>query len=122
MIKWTLIGDGLRVGAELRPEGWSVRRIYRLDMSGDPSEELAAWTVIDFEAENDAEADALSQALAAALAAGGGWYAGFRVGEDMSSSSPARHSAIPGRPDGRAEAVAYGRSVGVPDHQLDGPD
>jgi hypothetical protein len=26
-------------------------------MSGDPAEELAAWTVIDFEAEDDGQAD-----------------------------------------------------------------
>lgn len=123
MIHGTLIGDSLRIGAELHPEGWSVTRIYRLDVSGDPAEEDNAWTVIDFDADDDRVADALGQALAESLEAGGGWYADFRVGEDhvvIFAGKQFRYSR--GDADGRAEALAYGRSVGVPEHQLDWVD
>lgn len=123
MISGTIIGDSLRVGSELRPEGWRVSRIYRLDVSGDPSEALEAWTVMEFEADEDGEADALSQTLASNLEAAGGWYADFRVGDDhvvIFAEKVFRY----GRGDraGRAEAQAYGRSVGVPEHQLDWRD
>jgi hypothetical protein len=120
MIEGTIVADSLRMGGELRPAGWRVSRIYRLDMSSDPSETLKAWTVIDVEADNDAEADGLSRTLAANLETVGGWYADFRVGEDhvvVFAGKVFRYRR--GDRDGRAEAVAYGRSVGVPEHQLD---
>jgi hypothetical protein len=93
--------------------------MYRLDLSRDPSETLNAWTVLDFEADDDEEADALSQTLAANLEATEGWYADFRAGEDhvvVFAGKVFRY----GRGDaaGRAEAQAYGCSVGVPEHQL----
>jgi hypothetical protein len=123
MINGTVIGDSLRIGAELRPEGWSVTRVYRMDVSGDPSEELKAWTVIDFEADSDEVADALGRGFAASLEAAGGWYADFRVGEDhvvVFAGKQFRYSR--GDASRRHEAVAYGRSVGVPEHQLDWVD
>lgn len=107
MIHGTLIGDSLRIGAELHPEGWSVTRIYRLDVSGDPAEEDNAWTVIDFHADDDDVADALGQAFASSLEAVGGWYADFRVGEDhvvVFAGKQLRYSRWDA--DGRAEAVA----------------
>lgn len=120
MIRGTIIGDSLQLGGELRPDGWRVSRIYRVDTSGDRDEELDAWTVLDFEADDDGEADALSHTLAANLEASRGWYADFRVGDEhvvVFAGKVFRYAR--GDRAGRAEAMAYGRSVGVPEHQLD---
>jgi hypothetical protein len=57
------------------------------------------------------------------LAAERGWYAGFRVGDEhvvVCADKVFRY--IRGDSAGRAAAVAYGRTVGVLDHQLDWSD
>jgi hypothetical protein len=78
-----------------------------------------AWTFLDFEAADDA-ADALAQSLARCLLAEGGWYADFTVGNDhvvVFANRIFRYRR--GDLAGRAEVVEYGRTVGVPEHQLD---
>lgn len=122
-LEGSLIGDSLRTDAELRPDGWRITRIWRIDQSdsagpGQPTE----WTVIDFEADDD-QADDLAEALSSNLKREGGWYADFRVGDDhvvVFAGKVFRY----GRGDaaGREEAMRYGESVGVPRHQLDWPD
>ena len=92
----------------------------RVDVSasavpGQPS----TWTFIDFEGDDD-DADALAQALAECLQAEGGWYANFRARQEhvvVFANRIFRYQT--GDEAGRAEAVVYGRSVGVPEHQLD---
>lgn len=82
----------------------------------------AVWTVIDFTAEDDVT-DEIARELSAGLAAEGGWYADFRVGEDhvvVYAGQVFRYRR--GNRAGRTEATAYGRSVGVPEHQLDWKD
>lgn len=80
------------------------------------------WTFLEFEADDDA-AGPLAESLARSLLADGGWYADFRVGDDhvvVYASRVFRHQRADER--GRAEAMAYGRARGVPEHQLDWPD
>ncbi len=68
-------------------------------------------------------ADELSRSLAQSLLAEGGWYAGFRAGLDHVVVFAGRIFRYRrGDHAGRAEAVAYGKTVGVPGHQLDWPD
>jgi hypothetical protein len=65
----------------------------------------------------------LVSALARSLLAEGGWYAGFRVGYDhvvVFAEMVFRYRR--GDQAGRADAVEYGRTACVPDHQLDWPD
>jgi hypothetical protein len=122
-ITGTLIGDGLRVGAEFAPRGTRIRRVYRLDQAdaaGDGQPRI--WTVIDFEADDDV-AGALAQGLSESLDADGGWYADFRDGADrVVVYAGAIFRYAPGDAETRAAAIAHGRAAGVPEHQLDWAD
>ncbi len=77
------------------------------------------WTFVDFVGPDDI-ADTVASALAAVLLSDGGWYADIDVGDDkivVFADRVFRYRR--GDPTGRAEAAAYGRGVGVPEHQLD---
>jgi hypothetical protein len=57
------------------------------------------------------------------LRPGDGWYAEFTVGEDHVVAFAGKTFRYRrGDTAARAEAVAYGRSVGTPEHQLDWGD
>jgi hypothetical protein len=122
VISGCVVAESLRAGVVWEPAELRIRRITRLDVSsGAAAGQPAVWTVIDFEAP-ERDADALAAALAACLAAEGGWYADFRTDDDrvvVFAGKVFRYRH--GDDAGRAEAVAYGRSVGVPEHQLDWP-
>jgi hypothetical protein len=124
MLKGTLLAESLRVGAELHIAGLRLTRLSRRDVSASVSaDQPSVWTFLNFEADEDA-ADALAQALARCLLADGGWYADFTVGDEEHVVVFADRIFRYRRGDlaGRAEAVEYGRTVGVPEHQLDWAD
>jgi hypothetical protein len=65
-------------------------------------------------------AEELASALSAALSAEGGWYADFRSGGEHAVVYAGRIFRYEvGDAAARDEAVAYGRSVGVPEAQVD---
>jgi hypothetical protein len=123
MLKGTLLAESLRIGAGLDVVGLRVTRLSRRDVSASASPaQPSVWTFLDFEADDDL-AGPLAQSLADALLAGGGWYADFTVGDDhmvVFAGKIFRYRR--GDQTGRAPAVEYGRTVGVPDHQLDWTD
>jgi hypothetical protein len=123
MVKGTLLAESLRIGASIEIAGLRVTRLSRIDMSGSTtSGQPDVWTLLEFEAENDA-ADPLADVLARSLFAEGGWYADFTVGDQhvvVFADRIFRYRQ--GDQDGRAEAERYGKSVGVPQHQLDWTD
>lgn len=123
MIQGCVIGESLVTGAVFAPSNVRVEKITRLDVSGSAAAgQPPVWTVIDFTAE-DEYADDIARQLAAALAPDGGWYADFRTGDDhvvVYADTVFRYRR--GDEAGRAEAAAYGRLVGVPEHQLDWKD
>lgn len=122
MIQGCIVAESLRVGARFAPD-IRVTTISRQDMSGSVVDgQPAIWTLIDFTAE-DRDADRIAAELARCLAAEGGWYADFRVDDDhvvVFADTVFRYRR--GDRAGRADAEAYGRTAGVPDHQLDWPD
>ena len=112
--------ESLRVGVDVRVPSLRVVRFGRHDVSESTSAgQPGVWTFLDFEAPDEA-ADELAAALAGALLAGQGWYADFTVGDDHVVVFAGRvFRYAKGDQAGRAAAVEYGRSAGVPDHQLD---
>jgi hypothetical protein len=123
MVKGTLLAESLRIGASIEIGGLRVTRMSRVDVSGSAtSDQPDVWTLLEFEAEDDV-ADPLAGALARSLLAEGGWYADFTVdGQHVVVFADRIFRYRQGDQDGRAEAVSYGRSVGVPQHQLDWTD
>jgi hypothetical protein len=118
-----MLAESLRIGASLDVAGLRVTRLSRRDVSASASTaQPSVWTFLGFEADDDV-ADPLARSLAGALLAEGGWYADFTVGDDhmvVFAGKIFRYRL--GDQTGRAAAVEYGRTVGVPDHQLDWTD
>ncbi|TWD74999.1 hypothetical protein FB561_6434 [Kribbella amoyensis] len=120
MIKGILIAESLRPGTDLAVPGLRLARLTRTDVSGSVvATQPTLWTLLHFEAADEL-ADELAQALAGSLRPEDGWYADFTVGEDhvvVFTGKVFRYRR--GDEAGRAEAVAYGRAAGTPEHQLD---
>ncbi len=121
MIEGTLIAESIRVGAEIDGVRLVARKIRRA-AAGDVSVgQPELWTLIEFEAD-ERDAEVLADALANALDQRHGWYTDFRTPDDTFVVWSGRVFRYPrGDSSGRAEAADYGRSVGVPEPQLDWP-
>lgn len=121
MIEGTLIAESLRPGAELGGVRLAARSIRR-SAAGDASAgQPGLWTFIEFEA-GEPDAGPLADALANVLDERLGWYADFRTPDETFVIYAGRIFRYPrGDGAGRAEAAAYGRSMGVPESQLDWP-
>jgi hypothetical protein len=121
MIEGTLIAESMRVGAELGGVRLVTRKISRAAAGDVSAGQPELWTFIEFEADEQ-NADILADALAKVLDQQNGWYTDFRTAEEtwvVFSGRVFRYTR--GDSQRRAEAAAYGRSVGVPEHQLDWP-
>ena len=120
MIEGTLIAESMRVGAELGGVRLVCRKISRAAAGDVSAGQPELWTFIEFEADEQ-DAGALADTLAKVLDQHG-WYTDFRTAEEtwvVFSGRVFRYRRGDGT--GRAEAAAYGRSVGGPEHQLDWP-
>jgi hypothetical protein len=123
MLTGRILAESLRIGCDLQIHGLRMTRIDRQDVSpGAAQYQPDVWTLLDVEGPDEL-ADDLAAALAGALVEGQGWYADFRVGDDHVIVFPGRvFRYTVGDQAGRAEAVAYGKSAGVPTGQLDWGD
>ncbi|MBQ0981431.1 hypothetical protein [Micromonospora sp. M61] len=123
MLRGRLLTESLRVGVDVRVPSLRVVRVGRHDVSDSISAaQTSVWTFLDFEAPDDV-ADEVASALAGSLVSDQGWYADFEVGDDHVVVFPGRvFRYAKGDRAGRDAAVEYGRSVGVPGHQLDWGD
>lgn len=123
MITGYLIGESLRPGAEFRPRGLRLRKVSRVDVSESATAgQPALWTFVEWEADGD-DVTGLAEAFAVALEPEHGWYVDFGAGDErvvVFAGKVFRYRR--GDEAGRAEAIAYGRSVGTPEHQLDWGD
>lgn len=123
MLHGRLLAESLRLGADLSVPDMTLTRLGRHDESGSTAGgQPAVWTFVDFTAP-DHRADALAAALAASLLPDDGWYADFQLRDEhviVFAGKVFRYRQ--GDQAARDEVVAYGRSVGTPEHQLDWGD
>ncbi len=120
MITGYVIGESLRPGAVFEPRGLRLLKVSRVDLASSATDgQPQLWTFVEWESDGE-DIAALADAFAAALEPENGWYADFTTGEErvvVFAGKVFRYRR--GDEAGRAEAIAYGRSVGTPEHQLD---
>jgi hypothetical protein len=135
MIKGRMIAESLKAGADIQMKELRLVRLGRHDVSTStlPADERSTgdqhgvvagqptiWTFVDFEGPNSL-ADDLAQSLADALESNLGWWADFTIDDSehvvVFSGRSFRYRIRDEA--GRAEAVAWGRATGTPEHQLD---
>jgi hypothetical protein len=122
MIQGTLIAESIRVGAALDGVRLVTRKIWRAAQGDSSAGQPEVWTFIEFEVE-EPDARVLADALASVLEQRLGWYADFRTPHETFVVYSGRVFRYPrGDSLGRAYAAAYGRSMGVPEDQLDWPE
>jgi hypothetical protein len=116
-----LIAESLRLGEVLEGIPLSVTKISRADLGDVDAGQPRTWTFVEFEAA-DSDAVALASTLERVLERVGGWYCDFRNDDETFVVFAGRTFRYPRSDEtGRAAAVEYGRSVGVPEAQLDWP-
>ena len=122
MIEGILLGESVRVDRPLEGISLTVNKVSRSHAGDIEAGQPMAWTFIHFEAPDD-EADTLAVALSGCLDPEGGWYCDFRTDTETFVVFADRSFRYPrGDPERRHEVEAYGRTVGVPEAELDWPE
>lgn len=116
-----LLAESLPVERALDGVQLTVSKVYRAAAGDVDAGQPALWTFIEFEV-----AAGLAEDLALRLSEmldPGAWYCDFHSEDDVFVVFARRIFRYPrGDRDGRHEVERYGRSVGVPEAQLDWPD
>lgn len=119
MVSGYVLVEGMRVGARLEGLPLTLKKIERYPMSDPTPDQPSVWTTVEFEFPED-ETERVADVLADILDEEGGWYTNFTVDGETFVIYAHRIFRYPlGDKAARAEAEAYGRSVGVPEGQLD---
>jgi hypothetical protein len=118
----TLLGESLRRDAVLAGIPLTVTKIHRSALGNVEASQPELWTVIEFEVAADRAAE-LASALSRVIRKEGGWYCEFRSADEVFVVFAGQILRYPrGEAAGRAGAIEYGRSTGVPEAQLDWPE
>jgi hypothetical protein len=121
MFRGALIAESVRTGARLEGVQFTIRMLYRVAPPHVSPDQPATWTVIEFEVAEE-QAEEFAKALTEVLDSPG-WYCDFGSSSERYVVFPGRiFRYAPGDGQARAEAQAHGRSVGVPEAQLDWRD
>ncbi|TGN72319.1 hypothetical protein E5083_29955 [Streptomyces bauhiniae] len=119
MLQGVLIAESLQVGAQLTGIPLQITKLTRIEMTNRGDDQPRHWTLLEFSAEESA-AQRLADQLASCLASSGGWYTDFHTADETFVIFADKVFRYPrGQAEGRSEARHYGRSVGVPEPQLD---
>jgi hypothetical protein len=111
--------ESMKPGTRLAGLPFTLRMIERSPVRNPAPDQPSVWTFVEFEFP-DEEAGRLADALAGVLDERGGWYSNFSVnGETFVIYADRVFRYASGDRAARTEAQDYGRSVGVPEHQLD---
>jgi hypothetical protein len=117
-----LLAESLLTGRPIEGFGLRLNRVVRADAGDVAAGQPRTWTYIEFEVDVDA-VESLVSALRDALNPDGGWYCEFHTTNETFVVFAGRDFRYErGSATGRAEAVRYGRAVGVPEEQLDWPE
>ncbi|MER5757191.1 hypothetical protein [Streptomyces sp. NPDC002088] len=106
--------SGVRSARPADPQDQPARRL--IERGRHPAIRL---NIVEYETDTN-DVTGLAEALAASLEAEKGWYSDFADGDVrvvVFAGKVFRYRR--GDETGRADAIAYGRSVGTPEHQLD---
>jgi hypothetical protein len=121
VIRGAILAESLKPGTGFDGHSMRIIRCSRYEITGAADYQPPVWTLIEFEA-----AASISDALATELAdslLSPGWYANWNGDTEATVVFPGKVFRYPrGDQAGRAEAQAHGRSVGVPEPQLDWTD
>ena len=113
-----LLAESLRPGAVLDGIPLTVTKIHRAALGNAEAGQPELWTVIEFEVAAVRSSE-LAEVLSRLLLEGS-WYCDFRSTDDVFVVFGGRVFRYPrGDRAARARAEEYGRSVGVPEAQLD---
>ena len=119
MARGYVLVESMRPGTRLEGLPLTLSKIERYPVPDATSDQPSVWTTVEFQFPDD-EADRLAEALAAVLDEHGGWYSHFNVHGETFVVYAGRVFCYPsGDRARRAEAEEHGRSVGVPEAQLD---
>ena len=119
MVSGYVLVEGMRPDACLQGLPLTLTKIERYAVANATPDQPGVWTTVEFEFPEEAS-EQLAGALADVIDAHGGWYSHFNTGGETFVIYAKRIFRYPsGDARQRAEAAAYGRSVGVPEPQLD---
>jgi hypothetical protein len=119
--KGVLLAESLPVDSVLDGVHLDVLRVYRAASGDVEAGQPEVWTFIEFEVPAPHAPD-LAERLAEVLDPAA-WYCDFRSDDEVFVVFSGRIFRYPrGDVDRRREAERWGRSVGVPEAQLDWPD
>ena len=121
VIRGTILAESIQPGSSFEGHGMRIISWSRYEVIGTAEYQPPVWTAIEFNAplgSSDALAADLSDALLLP-----GWYANWNSDAEATVVFPGKIFRYPrGDQAGREEARAHGRSVGVPEPQLDWTD
>jgi hypothetical protein len=121
IIRGGILTESLKPGTGFDGHGMRIIRCARFEIASPADYQPPIWTLIEFEAPASSS-DALASELADSLLSPG-WYGNWNSATEATVVFPGkifRYSR--GDQPGREEAQAHGRSVGVPEPQLDWTD
>nr|WP_157169731.1 hypothetical protein [Streptomyces typhae] len=99
-----------------------VTKIARIEVATTAPGQPRQWTLLDFAAA-EADAESLAEQMAAPLAPTGGWYVNYNTATEAFVIFPGKIFRYPrGQAEGRRSAETHGRSIGIPEPQLDWQD
>lgn len=121
VIRGGILAESLRAGTALAGHRMHILQLSRYEVTDPAQYQPRIWTLIEFEAAASA-GEALAADLAESLLAPG-WYANWNSDTEATVVYPGKIFRYPrGDADGRRAAQEHGRSVGVPEPQLDWTD
>jgi hypothetical protein len=121
VISGAILAESLNPGTGFNGHGMRIVRCARFEVTDAADYQPPIWTLIEFEAPASSGA-ALASELAESLLSPG-WYANWNSDSEATVVFPGKiFRYARGDQSGREEAKEHGRSVGVPEPQLDWTD